>query len=217
MTDTQTKTLDWRDIDLSKYNNTWWKPGRGHFTFSMWRWFGMWFLKHLPCETYGNSFFNSFKIWLLRRFGAKVGKNVVIRSCEITYPWNLEIGDNVWIGYEANIYPLVPIRIGNNTCISQRAFLCTGGHDITEPTFGLVVGEITLKDGSWVGANAFVCPGVTLHEGAVAAAGSVVARDLPAMMICGGNPCKPIKQRVITETTSDPKVLAAREKYSQRE
>jgi len=196
----ETKTHDWRDIDLSKYRNDWWSPGRGQFVISLWRWFGMPLLKWLPCETYGERFFNGLKIWLLRRFGAKVGRGVVVRSCEVYYPWNLEIGDNVWIGYEANLYSLVPIHLGNNTVVSQRVFLCTGGHDVGEVGFGLVVGEITLKDASWVSANCFVGPGVTLHEGAVAAAGSVVVKDLPAMTICGGNPCKPIKPRVIAKT-----------------
>lgn len=194
---TDRSQMSWRDIDFSKFGNTWWSPGRGMLTISLWRLWGMPLLKRLPCETYFEPWFNGIKIRLLRLFGAKIGKGLVIRSCEIYYPWNLEIGNNVWIGYEANLYNLVPIRLGNNTCVSQRAFLCTGSHDVTEPAFGLIVGEIELKDGAWVAAGCFVGPGVTLHEGAVAAAGSVVVKDLPAMTICGGNPCKPIKPRVI--------------------
>ena len=58
-------------------DQTWWKPGKGAFTISLWRWIGMPLMKHLPCETYLGGFFNSFRIWLLRRFGAKIGKNVV--------------------------------------------------------------------------------------------------------------------------------------------
>ena len=194
-------TLDWRDVDFTKFNNSWYSPGRSPFVISLWRWFGMPLLKRLPCETYGERFFNGLKVWLLRQFGATIGTGAVIRSCEIYYPWNLEMGDNVWIGYEANLYNLVPIRLGNNTVVSQRGFLCTGGHDVSEPAFGLLVGEITLKDAAWVGANCFVCPGVTLHEGAVAAAGAVVTKDLPAMTICGGNPARPIKPRVIRPKT----------------
>ncbi len=194
-----TPSLDWRAVDFSKYCNTWWTPGRSMFWISLWRLIGYPLMRHLPNETWFGGFFNSFKIWLLRRFGAKIGKGVVIRQVEVYYPWNLEIGDNVWIGYEANLYSLVKIRLGNNTCVSQRAFLCTGSHDVTDAAFGLIVGEITLKDAAWVAAGAFVGPGVTLHEGAVAAACSVVVKDLPAMTICGGNPAKPIKPRVITE------------------
>jgi len=189
--------LDWRDIDLTRFNNSWWKPGRGMVWITLWRLFGMPLVKHLPDETLGGELFNWLRLFILRLFGAKIGKGVVMRSCEVYYPWNLEIGDHVWIGYESNLYSLVKIRLGNNVCVSQRAFLCAGTHDPYEPTFGLMVGEIHLKDGAWVAAGAFVGPGVTLHEGAVAAAGSVVVKDLPAMTICGGNPAKPIKPRTI--------------------
>ena len=186
----------WRNVNLGAYKNSGWSPGRGVWTITLWRLFGYPLLKHLPCEVF-NGRFNSVKIVLLKMFGAKIGNGVVIRSCEIYYPWNLEIGDNVWIGYEANIYNLVPIRIGNNAVISQRAFLCTGSHDVAKSGFDLIVNGITIKDAAWVSANTFVGPGVTLNEGAVAAAGSVVVKDLPPMTICAGNPCKPIKKRVI--------------------
>jgi len=199
----QERANDWRRIDYSKYDNSWWSPGRSMFVITLWRLFGLPLLKHLPCETWGDRFFSAIKIGLLRLFGAKIGRNVVIRSCEIYYPWNLETGDHVWIGYEANLLTLVPIRLGNHVTVSQRAFLCTGGHDVRDPHFGLVVGEITIKDGGWVGASAFVRPGVTLHEGAVAAAGSVVTKDLPAMTICAGNPCRPVKPRVLEERSPD--------------
>lgn len=200
----------WRDIDFSKFGNTWWSPGRGMLIISLWRWIGMPLMKHLPCETFGERYFNGFKIRLLRLFGARIGKGAVIRACEIYYPWNLEIGDHVWIGYEANLYTLVPIRLGNNTCVSQRAFLCTGSHDICEPHFGLQVGEITLKDGAWAGACCFIGPGVTLHEGAVAAAGSVVVKDIPEMTIAGGNPAKVIGERVIEELNPERRRIHAK-------
>ena len=193
---------EWQKVDLSKYSNTWWRPGRSQFTITLWRYLGMPLVKHIPSEVFPASLLNSIKIFILRLFGAKIGKNCVIRNCEVYYPWNLEIGDNVWIGYEANLYSLVPIKIGNNVCISQRAFLCTGSHDPYDPGFGLIVGEIVLKDASWVCAGSFVGPSVTLHEGAVAAAGSVVVKDLPEMTICAGNPCKPLKKRTLSGTPS---------------
>ena len=188
---------DWRDVNLAAYTNTWWEPGRSKWWIYLWRLTGFWIIKVIPCEVMFDGYLNRFKCWLLRRFGAKLGKNIVLRACEIYYPWNLEIGDNCWIGYESNFYSLVPIKIGANATVSQRAFLCVGGHDTTEVGFGLIVGPITVKDGAWVGAGTFVGPGVTLHEGAVAAAGSVVVKDIPSMEIWGGNPCKKIKDRQI--------------------
>lgn len=187
----------WRRIDLATFDNSWWNPGRSLAVITLWRLLGLPLLKHLPCEVWGERYLNGLKVWLLRRFGARVGRHCVIRACEVYYPWNVELGDHVWIGYEANLYSLVPIRLGNHTVVSQRAFLCTGSHDVRDPSFGLLVGEIVLKDGAWVGAGCFVCPGVTLHEGAVAGAGSVVTKDLPAMTICAGNPCNPRGPREI--------------------
>ncbi len=201
--------LGWESVNFGRFNNGWWKPGRSEFKISLWRFFGMPLIKAIPCELiWVEPYLNRFKVWMLRLFGARIGKNCIIRSCEIYYPWNLIAGDNVWIGYEANLYSLVTIRLGNNTCVSQRSFLCTGSHDPFEPRFGLIVGEIVLKDAAWVCAGCFVGPGVTLHEGAVAAAGSVVVKDIPAMTISGGNPCKPIKERVIREVTPETDTTA---------
>jgi len=196
--------LTWRDIDFTKYDDSWHGPGRSRLGVSLWRWIGLFLLKKLPNQGLGTQLWIHLRVWLLRLFGAKIGSNCVIRSCEVYYPWRLTMGDNVWIGYEANLYTLVPIRLGNNVCISQKAYLCTGGHDPYEPRFGLVAGEIVVKDGAWVGASCFVGPGVTLHEGAVAAAGSVVVKDLPTMTICGGNPAKPIKPRILRPAPTDP-------------
>ncbi len=190
---------DYKKIDLSKYTNSWWSPGRSRFVVALWRAIGMLLVKILPCEPYLESFFNSLKCSLLRLFGARVGKGVVIRSCEIYYPWNLEIGDHAWIGYGVNLYTLVGIKIGKHACVSQNAFLCTGSHDPTDPYLGLVVGKITVGDGAWICASACVLPGVSIGNGTVVAGGSVVTEDLPSMMICGGVPCKPIKKRELRD------------------
>ena len=164
---------------------------------ALWRAIGMPLLRILPCEPYFERFFNDLKCSLLRLFGAKVGKGVVIRSCKIYYPWNLEIHDHAWIGYGANLYNLVRIKIGKHACISQDVFFCTGSHDATDPYMGLIVGEIIVGDGAWVCASAFILPGITIGNGSVVGVGSVATEDTPPMMICAGNPCKPIKPREI--------------------
>ncbi|MDZ7624210.1 MAG: hypothetical protein U5J96_07185 [Ignavibacteriaceae bacterium] len=88
---------------------------------------------------------NSFKIFALRFFGAKVGKGVIIKPCvNIKYPWFLEIGDNVWIGEEVWIDNLGKVKIGNNVCLSQGALLLCGNHNYKKETFDLIVGDITL-------------------------------------------------------------------------
>ena len=114
------------------------------------------------------------KVAWLRIFGAKVGRGVVIRSrVNITFPWRFSCGDHVWIGDEVLILSLAPVALGSNVCISQRAFLCTGSHRFSRETFDLVTRPITIGDGCWIAAQAFVGPGVELPPGTLVKAGEV--------------------------------------------
>ena len=138
----------------------------------------------------------SLKRALLRRFGAKIGSGVYIKPrVNIHFPWKLEVGDHTWIGEEVFLLNFEPIRIGSQCCISQRAFLCTGNHDFTRPNMPYRNRPIVIEDGAWIGAQAFVGPGVTVGSEAVVAAGSVVTKNLPKEMRCAGNPCAPIGAR----------------------
>ena len=139
---------------------------------------------------------SGLKAGLLRAFGARVGSGVCIKpQVNVHLPWKLEVGDHAWIGEEAFILNFEPIKIGAHACISQRAFLCGGNHDFCDRAMSYRNGPITVGDGAWVGAQVFVAPGVTIGADAVATACSVVLKDLPAAMVCGGNPCVPIKPR----------------------
>lgn len=125
----------------------------------------------------------------MRLFGAKIGAGVVARhGIKVKYPWHLSIGNNCWIGEDCWFDNLAPISIGNDVCISQGVYFCTGNHDWSDPAFGLIVKEITLRDGTWVGAKCLIGPGVELGECAIAAAGSVVTKDIPPFEIHNGNP-----------------------------
>jgi putative colanic acid biosynthesis acetyltransferase WcaF len=136
--------------------------------------------------------------WILKRFGARVGSSLTIRrGARITFPWKLTIGEHCWIGEDSWLLNLAPIVLGNHVVVSQRAFLCTGNHDWSDPSFALQAAPITVEDGAWIGSAAFVGPGVRVGSHAVVTAGSVVTHDLPAYAICAGNPCKPIKERKI--------------------
>ena len=135
---------------------------------------------------------SGLKCGLLRVFGAKIGKGVVIKPrVNIHLPWRLEVGSHSWIGEEVFILNFDPVRIGAHACVSQRAFLCTGNHDFRDPEFAFRSGPIGVGDGTWIGAAVFVAPGVNIGDEAVVSAGSVVCKDLPAGMICFGNPAIP--------------------------
>jgi putative colanic acid biosynthesis acetyltransferase WcaF len=139
---------------------------------------------------------SAIKCSILRFFGARIGKGVVIKPrVNIHFPWKLTVGDFTWIGEEAFILNFEPVTIGAHCCISQRAFLCTGNHDYRKLTMPYRNKPITIEDGTWIGAQVFVAPGITVGNEAVITAGSVVITNPPPRTICGGNPCAPLKPR----------------------
>lgn len=138
------------------------------------------------------------KIWLLRRFGAKIGKGLVIKNnvC-VKFPWKLTIGDNVWLGEGCWLDNLDTITIGSNVCVSQGALLITGNHDYTQTSFPYRNAPITVEDGAWIGARAIVTAGVTVATHSVLTVGAIVTKNTEPYGIYQGNPAKLIKQRAI--------------------
>lgn len=182
------------NTDLSSYNNNWYRKAIGASRLKQMLWYYtniIWFRSaYFP--------FNSLKIFLLKLFGAKIGKSVTIKpSVSIKYPWKLEIGNYSWIGEQVWIDNLAAIKIGNNVCISQGAMLLTGNHDYTKSFFDLIVTPIILEDGVWIGAKSIVCPGVIAFSHAVLSVQSVATRNLEAYTIYQGNPAIKVKERII--------------------
>lgn len=137
-----------------------------------------------------------FRNALLRLFGARVGRGVIIRPTVIvTYPWKVSIGDFSWVGDDAVLYSLGDIEIGNNTVVSQRSYLCAADHSYLDENFPIQSKKIQLADEVWLAADVFVAPGVSIGYGTVVGARSSVFKDLPAEMICMGSPCKAIRAR----------------------
>lgn len=138
------------------------------------------------------------KCSLLRLFGAKIGKGVVIKpNVNIKYPWYLSIGDHTWIGENVWIDNLNYVHIGSSVCISQGAMLLCGNHDYKSSKFDLLTEPITIEDGAWIGAKSVVCPGIKVRTHAVLAVGSIATKDLEAYKIYQGNPAQLIRQRSI--------------------
>jgi putative colanic acid biosynthesis acetyltransferase WcaF len=153
--------------NLSKFNNDWYKPGANPIKRLCWYYTNaIWINSAFPIS--------SVKVSLLRLFGAKMGHGVVIKPhVNIKYPWKLEVGNNVWIGEYVWIDNLAQVTIEDNVCISQGALLLCGNHNYKKESFDLIVGEIKLEKGVWIGAKTTVCPSVTCHAHAVLAVGSV--------------------------------------------
>jgi len=179
-------------LDLSKYDNSWYKPGRSFLICMFWYFINAFFMQNRLNPL------SWLKIFLLRIFGAKIGEGVVLKpSINVKYPWNLEIGDYSWVGENVWLDSLAPIRIGSNCCVSQGVYFCTGSHDWSDPAFGLIIKPIIVEDGVWVGAKSILLPGITLGSHSIVSAGSVITQHTDPYIIYAGNPAKMVKQREI--------------------
>ncbi len=144
-------------------------------------------------------------MWLWRRgvlrlFGAEIGRDVRIHpSARIAVPWNLRIGDEATIGDQAILYALGSITIGSRATISQNAHLCAGTHDYRRSDMPLLKTPITVGEGAWVCADAFVGPDVIVGAFSIVGARAVVLKSIPDGVIVGGNPARILRNRPPTE------------------
>ena len=181
-------------VNLSQFSPKDYNKGAGLFKIALWYFVNALFVRPswIP--------FMGFKVFLLRLFGAKIGKRICLKPCVlIKSPWNLSIGDDCWIGEKAWIDNLDKVYVGNNVCISQGALLLTGNHDYTISSMPYRNAPINIEDGVWIGGKAIVCSGVTAHQNAILTVGSVATKDLEADGIYQGNPAVRIRERIIKE------------------
>jgi putative colanic acid biosynthesis acetyltransferase WcaF len=135
------------------------------------------------------------RVNLLRMFGARIGKNCrFLHAIRVKFPWNLEVGDNSWIGEDVWIYNQEMIRVGSNVCISQGTFLTAGSHEFDEG-MDLRVAPIIIEDGAWITSKCVIQKGVTVGRSAVVTPLSVVHRSLEPNGVYGGNPCRFLRKR----------------------
>lgn len=177
--------------NLEEFDNRWYFPGN-KIKIILWYIINSIFINtYLPFPIY-------LKKLILKLFGCHIGKNFFIKpKVNIKYPWFLKIEDNVWVGEKVWIDNLAKVKIGSNVCLSQGAMLLCGNHNFKKSTFDLMLGEITLEEGVWIGAQSVVCPGVTCKSHSVLTVGSIATKDLEPYSIYQGNPAKKIKIRVI--------------------
>lgn len=179
-------------VHLNKFSNLNFSKDAGSFKIILW-----YFINALIVRASWNPFMG-IKITLLRAFGAKIGKGLIIKNnvC-IKYPWKITIGDYVWLGENCWIDNLDYVTIGNNVCISQGALILTGNHDYTLPSFDYRNAPINIEEGAWIGAKSIVCPGITIKSHAILTVGSVATKDMEAYRIYQGNPALIVRMRNI--------------------
>ncbi|TWT88847.1 Maltose O-acetyltransferase [Pseudobythopirellula maris] len=177
-------------VDLASFTTGDYDPGGGKLRRVLWWYTSLllfesgWFLPIAP------------KRVILRWFGARIGKGVVIKPhLRIKYPWRLAFGDHCWIGQGSWFDNIEDIRLGDHVCVSQDVYLCTGSHDHRTRTFDLTPGAIVIENGAWVAASSLLLPGVVVGANALVAGGSVVTKSVEPGKIVGGNPAQVLRDR----------------------
>lgn len=172
----------------SQYDSPWSAPERIRLLLWQYAWplFCQWTPKPL----------NGWRLFWLRLFGATIhGEPFVHSRARIQMPWKLTLHDRACLGDRANAYTLGEIEIKQGATIAQEVYLCTGTHDFAHPMLLLQTAKITIEEDVFIGARAFVMPGVTVGRGSIVGACSVVTRDLPAHVVGAGNPCLVLRSR----------------------
>ncbi|EKD63209.1 MAG: acetyltransferase [uncultured bacterium] len=142
------------------------------------------------------SFCDFSKKLVLRLAGSKVKGPVDFKRGNLfIVPGNLEIGSDVCIGKNNFFQSRDKIKIGDHVNISGYSFFITGSHDINGTDFKSVYAPITIGNYAWICTNSMILPGVTIGDGAVVAAGSVVTKDVAPYTVVAGNPAVKIKDR----------------------
>lgn len=154
---------------------------------------------------------SSWRVKILRLFGARIGNGTIWKpGVRVKFPWRLEIGDHCWIGEDVWIDNLAEVRLSSHTCVSQGAYLCTGNHNWSVPSFDLVTRDIEVKAGAWIGARAIVTPGSRLEAGAILTAGSVASGQLQASAVYSGVPAQRVRTRLMASERSADDALSSR-------
>tara|TARA_R100001132_G_C3252747_1_gene79368 strand:- start:82 stop:624 length:543 start_codon:yes stop_codon:yes gene_type:complete len=140
---------------------------------------------------------SGWRVLLLRAFGAQIGTGVVLKpGVRVKFPWRLAVGDHVWIGEDVWIDNLAKVTIGDHTCVSQGAYLCTGSHDWNRKSFDLITSPIVIGNHAWLGAEATLAPGAVMGEGTVLAMSAFGQGRMSDWTVYAGNPASPQKPRL---------------------
>lgn len=158
---------------------------------------GLWTFLIEPLVRWLPKFCSPIRIQALRWMGASIGPHCMIsRGVKVLMPWNLIFEDYVAIGRDVDLYNFAPITVRRMTVISQNCYLCTGSHDFRQAHMPLVYHPITIGSECWLAADVFVCPGVSVADGVVVGARSLVTKDLPeTWSVYGGHPATRLVER----------------------
>ena len=123
--------------------------------------------------------YSKIRIWSLRKMGFTVGDKVYLPA-DIVIAHNLVYNrGNLIIGNRVSIAPGVILILSSHSNFSQTSHAVTPRDN-----------QITIENDAWIGAASVILNGITIGEGSVVGAGSIVTHDLPEHAVCAGNPCR---------------------------
>lgn len=140
---------------------------------------------------------------IFRLFLKEFGKGSMIDyRTYIRYPSHVRIGEHTAINRGCRLiasyhFKDVEISIGNHVAVAPEVCFLAAGHDYTQLNLPDTAASIVVGDHVWIGARSVILQGVTIGEGAVIAAGSVVTRDIPPYTVAAGVPAKVKKERIL--------------------
>ena len=180
--------------ELNTFKNSEFKVGASIFKRLFW-----YFLNALVFNSYLFPFYG-LKRSLLRLFGARIGRSVVVKpKVNIKYPWKLGIGNYSWIGEKVWIDNLDLVDIGANVCVSQGALILSGNHNFKKKSFDLLTKPIIIEEGAWIGAKSVVTQGIVIPKNSVLTVASVASNNMEEAAIYRGNPAVKVSKRILDE------------------
>lgn len=133
----------------------------------------------------------------LKEIFGKTGERLTVEpDLRCDYGSNISVGEDFYANFNLVILDVAPVTIGDRVMLGPNVSLCAAGHPIHPAgrAAGYEYGRpITIGDDVWIGGGAVIVPGVTVGNGAVIAAGSVVTKDVPPMVVAAGNPCRVLR------------------------
>ncbi len=154
-----------------------WSRGKNLFYEMIWQVF----FKPIISSSLPGTFWRKY---ILVLFGAKLGKSITLKpGIKIKMPWRLIVGDYSWIGEDVWIDNLSNVKIGDNVCISQGVYFCTGNHNFKKKSFDLICKPIIIDSESWIGSKVIIGPGNKIGRGSVIKMGSIITKDIPPQSI----------------------------------
>lgn len=140
--------------------------------------------------------FYSLRSLVFRMVGVKIGRGSTIHmGCKFFNPAGVEIGIDSKIGSDAFLDGRSRLVIGDHVDIASEVMIYNSEHDINDPDFKAINGEVEIGDYVFIGPRAIILPGVKIGSGAIIAAGAVVTKNVESLDMIGGVPGKVIGQR----------------------